>query len=67
MGGSEKPYWSVTISIDGDRVLTIEPGMLAGIPDIDKYGDEVRTAAEHLLAFIGPAEPEPYDFPPADP
>lgn len=63
---TEKPYWSVTVSINGEGVLTIEPGMLAGIPDIERYGDEVRQAAEHLLAFIGPADAVYADFPPSD-
>lgn len=50
---SKKPYWSVTVSIDGDPVLTIDPNMLSGIPDIEKFGDQVRAAGENLLAFIG--------------
>jgi hypothetical protein len=52
----EKPYWSVTVSINGEPVLTIEPHMLAGIPDIDKYTytDQVREAGQHLVSFAGP-------------
>ena len=50
----EKPYWSVTVSINGEPVLTIEPHMLAGIPDIDQYADQVREAGQHLVAFAGP-------------
>lgn len=52
--GVQKPYWSVTVSINGEAVLTIEPHMLAGIPDIDKYTDQVRQAGEHLVSFAGP-------------
>ena len=51
---SEEPYWSVTVSINGDPVLTIEPHMLAGIPDIDQYTDQVREAGQHLVSFAGP-------------
>lgn len=51
---AEKPYWSVTVSINGEPVLTIEPHMLAGIPDIDQYADQVREAGQHLVAFAGP-------------
>lgn len=50
---SEKPYWSVTVSVDGDPVLTIEPNMLSGHHDIEKFGDQIRAASENLLAFIG--------------
>lgn len=52
----ERPYWRVAVSIDGEKVLAIEPSMLAGTPDIDKYANEVRTCARHLLAFIGGAD-----------
>lgn len=52
----EKPYWSVTVSINGEPVLTIEPHMLAGIPHIDKYTDQVRQAGEHLVSFAGPED-----------
>jgi hypothetical protein len=46
----------VTISINGEPVLTIEPHMLAGIPDIDKYADQVREAGQHLVSFAGPED-----------
>lgn len=52
--GVEKPYWSVTVSINGEPILTLEPHMLAGIPDIDRYTDQVREAGQHLVAFAGP-------------
>lgn len=53
-GSVEKPYWSVTVSINGEPVLTLEPHMLAGIPDIDRYTDQVREAGQHLVSFAGP-------------
>ncbi len=31
-----------------------EPGMLAGIPDIDRFADQVRSAGQHLIGFAGP-------------
>ncbi len=52
----EKPYWSVTVSINGEAILTIEPHMPAGIPDIDKYTDQVRQAGKHLVGFAGPED-----------
>jgi len=48
-----KPYWSVTVSVDGEEVLTIEPDMLSGVPEIDAYEDVIRECARHLMAFIG--------------
>jgi hypothetical protein len=56
----ERDHWRVVVSINGEEVLAIEPEMLAGIPDIDKYDDAIRTAAMHLISFIGPEEPEPF-------
>ncbi len=55
--GREKT-WAVTVTVDGEEVLTIEHNFLSGIPNIDDHADEVRTCAAHLLAFIGPG-PEP--------
>jgi hypothetical protein len=57
---SETKHWRVAISIDGEEVLAIEPEMLAGIPDIDKHRDEIIKAANHLLAFIGTGDEEPF-------
>lgn len=53
-------HWRVTVAVGGNEVVAIEPEMLAGVPNIDDYADEVRTAAQHLLAFIGPKNPEPF-------
>lgn len=52
--------WSVTVSRNGEQVVTIEKAMLSG-RDIDPSDEEaIRTAAYHLLAFIGDAPlPEP--------
>jgi hypothetical protein len=51
--------WEVEIRIEGESVLTIGHTHLAGIEDIDRYADAVRTCAEHLLSFIGSGESEP--------
>ena len=51
--------WEVEIRIGGERVLTIGHSHLSGIPNIDDYGDTVRTCAEHLLSFIGSGDPAP--------
>lgn len=45
--------WSVTVERRGEKVVCIEPGCLSGR---DLSGDDeeaIRTAAHHLLAFIG--------------
>lgn len=55
-----KDHWAVRVSVNGEQVLCIESEWLSGIPDIDKHADIVRTCAEHLLAFIGPKDPEPF-------
>jgi len=52
--------WEVEVRVDGERVLTIgSHGYLCGYHDIDRFGDAVRAAAEHLKSFIGSGEPEP--------
>jgi hypothetical protein len=47
--------WEVSVSINGENVLTIGHDHLSGIENIDDYADEVRNCAQHLLSFIGPA------------
>lgn len=52
--------WEVSVNVDGTNVLTIgSHGYLAGHSDIDRFGDAVRAAGEHLLSFIGAGEPAP--------
>lgn len=53
--------WAVTVTINGDEVLTISNSHLSGIENIADYADAVRNCGEHLLAFIGPADQEPFD------
>lgn len=56
----ERPYWRVVVSINGDEVLSIAPDELAGISDIDTYREQILAAADHLVAFIGRTDPEPF-------
>jgi hypothetical protein len=46
-------HWRVEVSIEGDSKLVIESGSLAGVDNIEEYSEEIRTAALHLLGFIG--------------
>lgn len=47
------PHWAVTVYRGGEPIVTIESNCLSG-RDIDPEDeDAIRTAAKHLLAFIG--------------
>lgn len=47
--------YSVTVSKNGEPILTIERRMLSGIATFsDEERQAVRDAGENLLAFIGP-------------
>lgn len=55
--------WSVRVERRGEHVLTIEPGCLSGRELSGDDEEAIRTAARHLLAFIGdPPPPEPDKF-----
>ena len=46
-------HWAVTVWYNGEVVVTIETNFLCG-RDIGSADEQViRTAAQHLLAFIG--------------
>lgn len=47
-------HWAVTVSRNGQEILTIESNCVSGL-DLT-YEDEgvIRNAAEHLLSFVGP-------------
>lgn len=49
-------HWSVTVAVDGDDVLTISHNHLAGKDGLDDLAPAIRTAAAHLLCFIGPGK-----------
>lgn len=54
----EKQHWAIKVRIDGQHVLTIESdGSLAGYNPLTAYEETIRTAAEHLTAFIGRRPP----------
>ncbi len=51
--------WEVSVSVDGETVLTIGSNHLSGVEDIDRHADAIRSCAQHLLAFIGePTAPD---------
>ena len=66
---TETQHWSVSVSRNGDNLVTIESNMLAGQPEFsDEEARVIRECAAHLLAFIGPAAPvgEPAAMPPVE-
>lgn len=46
-------HWSVTVRRNGEEIVTIETAMLAGREISPADEEAIRTAARHLLAFIG--------------
>lgn len=52
-------HWSVTVERNGERVVTIETNCLAGRETSAEDEEAIRTAAQHLLAFIGDPAPRP--------
>lgn len=48
-------HWSVTVELDGKHVVTIAHNHLSGDPEPNE--EAIRTAALHLLAFIGDPRP----------
>lgn len=49
----KRPHWSVTVSRDGEEIVTIESNCLSGREISAADEDAIRTAARHLLSFIG--------------
>ena len=48
-------HWSVTVTRNGENLVTIESNCLSGKPEFTETEAQViRDAAEHLKAFIGP-------------
>jgi hypothetical protein len=58
-------YWSVTVSLNGEEVVTIEPSMLSGKDIGDPELEAIRESAFNLLAFAGIRVTE-NSAPPAD-
>lgn len=52
------PHWRVSVETSGKQIVAIEPEMLAGRELSEADEDAIRTAARHLLAFIGDPSPE---------
>lgn len=53
-------HWRVSVETSGEHIVSIEPEMLAGREPSDADTIAIRTAAHHLLAFIGdPANTSP--------
>ena len=48
-----RPHWSVTVSRDGEEIVTIESNFLSGREISAADEDAIRTAARNLLFFIG--------------
>jgi len=56
--------WSVRVERKGELVVSMEPGGLCG-RDLSKDDEEaIRTAAHHLLAFIGDPQPSLREYDP---
>jgi len=51
--GGGPDHWSVTVRRNGEEVVTIESNMLSGREISSGDEEAIRTAALHLLAFIG--------------
>lgn len=52
--------WSVSVELNGENVVTIEPDCLSGRKIGPAEEDAIRSAACHLLAFLG--DPPPIRF-----
>lgn len=60
MGNSHR-HWRVVVETSGEHIVSIEPEMLAGREISEADEDVIRTAAHHLLAFIGDSSVEATD------
>ena len=49
-------HWHVEVSVNGETVLVIGHNFLSGVDDIHEHAETIRTAANHLLGFIGDAQ-----------
>ena len=50
-------HWAVTVSPDGEEIVTIESNLLSGREITAEDEATIRMAAHHLLAFIGDPTP----------
>jgi len=56
---SDRKHWRVSVETSGETIVSIEPEMLAGREISDEDEVLIRTAAHHLLSFIGDPTPPP--------
>lgn len=61
---TKKRHWAVTVRVDGEEVLTIESECYGGVGNVTNYREEIVTAADHLVAFVGREDGPYFDFPP---
>jgi hypothetical protein len=61
-----KKHWAVTVRVDGEEILTIESNSLSGASNVSDYREQIVTAADHLIAFIGREDGPYFEFPPDD-
>lgn len=64
MSENRHPHWRVSVETSGELIVSIETEMLAGRDLSEADEDAIRTAAHHLLAFIG--DPAPREASTAD-
>ncbi len=50
-------HWSVSVTRDGETIVTIESNCLSGRDLSPEDEDTIRLAAKHLLAFVGTKHP----------
>lgn len=55
-----REHWAVTVSRDGEAILTIETNCVSGRNLTEADEACIRDCARHLLAFVGTAR----EFPP---
>ena len=53
MKRAPRPHWSVTVSRNGEEIVTIESNCVSGREISPADEETIRTAAHHLLGFIG--------------
>lgn len=63
MSTTRHEHWRVSVETSGEHIVSIEPEMLAGREISEADEGAIRTAAHHLLSFIGDtpsaSSPEP--------
>ena len=50
-------HWAVTVAASGEHIITLEPECYGGRDPSSADEDAIRTAAHHLLSFIGDDTP----------